>query len=255
MDAAFGWGLLSASSLVIGSLVAIWLHIGLRVIGLIIAFGAGVLISAVASELVEEAAEKSSGVGAVAWGLFIGCAVFFGGDWLISSLGGGDRKDATGDPGLTPHPSVRLPTTQGGDMKPAIAVTALVLALSLTACGDDEPDEPDAPAEAAVCTSVDDLRSSVDDVQAIEVESGTALADLQSGLAAVESAFSEVKADAKSEFAAPVDAVQSSLVALKTSVEAATTTESAETLAAVGPALSTFGTDVQALVDDVESTC
>jgi zinc transporter, ZIP family len=97
MGAAFGWGLISASSLVIGSLVAIWLKINLRTIGLIMAFGAGVLISAVAFDLVQEAADKSSGYGAVAWGLFAGCGVFFGGDWLISRLGGGDRKDATGD--------------------------------------------------------------------------------------------------------------------------------------------------------------
>jgi ZIP family zinc transporter len=97
MGAAFGWGLISASSLVIGALVAIWLHLSLRVIGLIMAFGAGVLISAVAFDLVEEAADKSSGDGAVAVGLFIGCGVFFGGDLLISRLGGGDRKDATGD--------------------------------------------------------------------------------------------------------------------------------------------------------------
>ena len=97
MGAAFGWGLLSASSLVIGSLVAIWLKISLRAIGLIMAFGAGVLISAVAFDLVEEAAEKSSGQGAVAVGLFVGCGVFFGGDWLISRMGGGDRKDPTGD--------------------------------------------------------------------------------------------------------------------------------------------------------------
>jgi ZIP family zinc transporter len=97
MGAAFGWGLISASSLVIGSLIAIWMHLSLRVIGLIMAFGAGVLISAVAFDLIEEAADKSSGEGAIAWGLFVGCGVFFGGDWLISRLGGGDRKDATGD--------------------------------------------------------------------------------------------------------------------------------------------------------------
>jgi zinc transporter, ZIP family len=97
MGAAFGWGLLSASSLVIGSLLAILLNIKLRVIGLIMAFGAGVLISAVAFDLVEEAADKSTGEGAVAWGLFVGCGVFAGGDWLISRMGGGDRKDADGD--------------------------------------------------------------------------------------------------------------------------------------------------------------
>ena len=76
MGAAFGWGTLAASSLVIGSLVAIWLNISLRVIGLIMGFGAGVLISAVAFDLVEEAAGQSSGYGAVAWGLFVGCGGF-----------------------------------------------------------------------------------------------------------------------------------------------------------------------------------
>ena len=97
MAAAFGWGTLAASSLVIGALVALWFHISLRVIGLIMAFGAGVLISAVAFDLVQEAAEKSSGHGWAIAGLFAGCLVFFGGDWLIDRLGGGDRKDATGD--------------------------------------------------------------------------------------------------------------------------------------------------------------
>jgi zinc transporter, ZIP family len=63
---------LAASSLVIGSLVAIWLTISLRVIGLIMGFGAGVLISAF--DLVE-AAGQSSGYGVVAWGLFVGCGV------------------------------------------------------------------------------------------------------------------------------------------------------------------------------------
>ena len=63
MGEALGWGLISASSLVIGALLAIWLHIGLRAIGLIMGFGAGVLISAVAFDLVEEASTVSSGEG------------------------------------------------------------------------------------------------------------------------------------------------------------------------------------------------
>jgi ZIP family zinc transporter len=96
MAAAFGWGTLAASSLVIGALVALWFRISLRVIGLIMAFGAGVLISAVAFDLVEEAANKAHGNGAAIAGLFAGCVVFFGGDRLIDHFGGGDRKDADG---------------------------------------------------------------------------------------------------------------------------------------------------------------
>jgi hypothetical protein len=56
-------GTLAASSLVIGAIVAFVLRIGLRAIGLIMGFGAGVLISAVAFDLVEEAVDKSSGHG------------------------------------------------------------------------------------------------------------------------------------------------------------------------------------------------
>ena len=81
----------------IGSIVALLFHIKLRVIGLIMGFGAGVLISAVSFDLIEEAAEKSSGEGAIVAGLFAGCAVFFVGDQLIDRFGGSQRKDADGD--------------------------------------------------------------------------------------------------------------------------------------------------------------
>ena len=60
------------------------------------AFGSGVLISAVAFDLVEEASNDSSGHGAVIAGIFAGCLVFFAGDWLIDRAGGSERKDATG---------------------------------------------------------------------------------------------------------------------------------------------------------------
>src|SRR3954447_4789803 len=96
MAAAFGWGILASSSLVIGAALALLFRIPLRAIGLIMGFGAGVLISAVSFDLVEEAAGKSTGSDWVIGGLFAGCAVFFGGDLLIDRLGGSARKDATG---------------------------------------------------------------------------------------------------------------------------------------------------------------
>jgi len=97
MGAAFGWGTLAASSLVIGAIIALLFRISLRTIGLIMGFGSGVLISAVAFDLVQEAFDKSSGHGWVAGGLFAGCLVFFGGDWLIDHLGGSQRKDPDGN--------------------------------------------------------------------------------------------------------------------------------------------------------------
>ena len=55
MGEAFFWGLLAGSSLVIGGLIALTGLVRTRLLGLVMAFGAGVLISAVAYELVQEA--------------------------------------------------------------------------------------------------------------------------------------------------------------------------------------------------------
>jgi ZIP family zinc transporter len=97
VGAAFGWGLLAASSLVIGAVIALVVPIGRRTIGLIMGFGAGVLISAVAFDLVEESVNTSTEQWAVVVGIFAGCGVFFVGDLLIDRLGGARRKDSGGD--------------------------------------------------------------------------------------------------------------------------------------------------------------
>ena len=96
MLAAFGWGLFAASSLVIGALIALRVPIGSRTIGLVLGFGAGVLISAVAFDLVEEAVGLEPAGWAAAIGIFAGCGTFFGGDWLIDRMGGQHRKDMHG---------------------------------------------------------------------------------------------------------------------------------------------------------------
>jgi zinc transporter, ZIP family len=96
MGEAFGWGLLASSSLLIGGLLALRFRIGNRLLGLVMAFGAGVLISAVAYELVQEAFETSAGAGGVGWGLFAGALVFFAGDALIDRMGGDSRKSSAG---------------------------------------------------------------------------------------------------------------------------------------------------------------
>ena len=62
-----------------------------RVIGAVMAFGAGVLISAVAFELVEEGFEQSGAV-PVVLGLFGGAVTFYLGDWVLDHRGGQHRK-------------------------------------------------------------------------------------------------------------------------------------------------------------------
>jgi ZIP family zinc transporter len=95
-EGAFVWGLVASSSLVIGAVIAFLIRIPIRVVGLIMGFGAGVLISAVAFDLIEEALAESTGRGFIAAGIFLGCLVFFLGDRLIDGLGGGERKDPEG---------------------------------------------------------------------------------------------------------------------------------------------------------------
>ena len=56
------------------------------------AFGAGVLISAVAYELVAEAFETSAWNGSLALGLSAGALTFFVGDLLVDRMGGVERK-------------------------------------------------------------------------------------------------------------------------------------------------------------------
>ena len=96
MSEALAWGLIAASSLVLGGILALRLPIGLRPLGLVMGFGAGVLISAVAYELVEDAFGTAGGSGAVALGLLAGAFTFYFGDLAIDRFGGEGRKSAAG---------------------------------------------------------------------------------------------------------------------------------------------------------------
>jgi len=88
---AFLWGLVATSSLVVGGLLASWWTPGRRTLGVIMAFGAGVLISAVAYELVFEALQLAKLTGFPTLGFFSGAFTFFFADWLIGRMGGSER--------------------------------------------------------------------------------------------------------------------------------------------------------------------
>src|SRR5262249_45650212 len=75
------------------------LHISVRLIGMIMGFGAGVLISAIAFDLVEDSYDLAGGGAPVGLGLLAGCAVFSVGNFLIARMGGSQRKDPTGPGG------------------------------------------------------------------------------------------------------------------------------------------------------------
>ena len=93
---AFFWGFIATFSLFIGGLIGILFKIGKRPLGLIMAFGAGVLFSAVAYELVFKSIKSSLGSGASLIGILSGAFTFFVVDLLISRMGASGRKNITG---------------------------------------------------------------------------------------------------------------------------------------------------------------
>jgi ZIP family zinc transporter len=94
MSSAFFWGLIAASSLPIGGLLGSWITIGKRTLGLIMGFGAGVLISAVTYELVFEAVQTAKLTGFPTMGLLAGAFTFFMSDRLIAGMGGSEDTAA-----------------------------------------------------------------------------------------------------------------------------------------------------------------
>jgi zinc transporter, ZIP family len=87
------WGGFAAASLLVGFYLASR-NLSNLTIGIVMGFGAGALLSAIAYELVPETA---LGGGYMAIAFCIGAFTFFGADWLIDHRGGSDRKDIAGD--------------------------------------------------------------------------------------------------------------------------------------------------------------
>jgi ZIP family zinc transporter len=86
--AAIGWGALAASSLVIGAALGLARPWSRQLVGLVLGFGAGALISAVSFELAEEGIELAGGL-AVAIGLGVGAITYFVAAGRVASMGGG----------------------------------------------------------------------------------------------------------------------------------------------------------------------
>ncbi|HET7482540.1 MAG TPA: ZIP family zinc transporter [Actinomycetota bacterium] len=94
LEAGF-WGLVGGIALLIGALIGLRFNATQRTIGLVMAFGSGVLISALTFELTRGAYEKA-GVDAVAIGLALGAISFFAGDFYLDRRGGKHRKRSGG---------------------------------------------------------------------------------------------------------------------------------------------------------------
>jgi zinc transporter, ZIP family len=99
LEAAF-WGLVGASALILGAVLAFAVDVPIRARGLIQGFGAGVLFGAVAYDLIGEAIRQHAGGFAVGIGFGLGAVAFFVGSVLIDRIpASGSAPD--GKPGGT----------------------------------------------------------------------------------------------------------------------------------------------------------
>jgi zinc transporter, ZIP family len=90
------WSLVASSSLVIGALIALRWDLSQRTIGLVMGFGAGVLIAVLSVDLAIEAYERSSSL-VLAAGLLAGGVTFYAGDRVLDRFGGDNRKSSGGE--------------------------------------------------------------------------------------------------------------------------------------------------------------
>ncbi|MFI6107529.1 ZIP family metal transporter [Streptomyces sp. NPDC051310] len=85
------WGLLAGSALLLGAVIGFGVRVPQKVIATVMAFGAGVLISAVSFELVGEAYDQA-GLGPAAIGTILGAGAYTVGNLWLSRRGARHRK-------------------------------------------------------------------------------------------------------------------------------------------------------------------
>jgi ZIP family zinc transporter len=132
LEAAF-WGLVGGLALVLGALIALIPKrpIPDRAIAFVMAFGAGVLISAVSFDLTEEALGLGGG-DATALGLAAGALVYFGGDRLLNRGGGSDEDDPQGIvlgallDGIPESAAIGLTLVTGGSVSTSFVVAVFI---------------------------------------------------------------------------------------------------------------------------------
>lgn len=85
------WGLLAGSALLLGAAIGYYAKIPQRLIAAVMAFGSGVLISALAFELMDEAYRRG-GFDSTAIGFISGAAIYTLANWYLAHQGARHRK-------------------------------------------------------------------------------------------------------------------------------------------------------------------
>lgn len=85
------WGFVAGAALIVGAGIAYFTAVPTRLIAAIMAFGSGVLISALAFDLMDEAYRRG-GFDSTAAGFLGGAAIYTGANWLLAKRGAKHRK-------------------------------------------------------------------------------------------------------------------------------------------------------------------
>ncbi|HEX3247311.1 MAG TPA: ZIP family zinc transporter [Chloroflexota bacterium] len=85
------WGLVAGSALILGAAIGYFAHVPRRLIAAIMAFGSGVLISALSFDLMDEAYQRG-GFDSTAIGFLSGAAIFTIANWALARRGAKHRK-------------------------------------------------------------------------------------------------------------------------------------------------------------------
>ena len=88
------WGFVGGGALLIGAVVGLYANTSQRIIALVMAVGAGVLVASVAFELMEESYDQG-GFGSASAGLIFGALAYFAADRAVSRRAS-DRKRSEG---------------------------------------------------------------------------------------------------------------------------------------------------------------
>jgi zinc transporter, ZIP family len=85
------WGFVAGSALLVGAALGYFARVSQRLIASVMAFGSGVLISALSFDLIDEA-YKRGGFDSTALGFIAGAAIYTAANWYLSSKGAKHRK-------------------------------------------------------------------------------------------------------------------------------------------------------------------
>jgi ZIP family zinc transporter len=105
-------GLLAGGALLVGALIAWFARVPLNVVAAVMAFGSGVLVSALAFELVDEANERG-GLVPTLGGFLAGAVIYVLADAVLQRKGAGGRQNPDRRPGDGQSPGSGLAIAAG----------------------------------------------------------------------------------------------------------------------------------------------